>query len=200
MQRITHTHMHMYSYTKRNCSVYTAQTEVLTKITNKWRAQKWIFSIKKTKHHTRNITTIQQQYLQLSFVPGNSIISRFICSSCRDPAGTGNALPRELHEFWEQESLNSNISTCLADPIWPHISWKCQYLRATTKAEEFKRNTSKGAKSNWMPTGSQRRGGRAWGRDASTETAQQDNNSAPEASATRFCSKSPSIWTYPPVL
>lgn len=125
MQRITHTHMHMYSYTKRNCSVYTAQTEVLTKITNKWRAQKWIFSIKKTKHHTRNITTIQQQYLQLSFVPGNSIISRFICSSCRDPAGTGNALPRELHEFWEQESLNSNISTCLADPIWPHISWKC---------------------------------------------------------------------------
>lgn len=34
-----YTYTYMYSYT-----VYTAQTEALTKMTNKWRAQKWILN------------------------------------------------------------------------------------------------------------------------------------------------------------
>lgn len=67
----------------------------------------------------------QQQYLQLPFVPGNSIVSQFIGPLCGDPVGTGNALPRELCEFWKQKkSSNSDISTCLVYPIRPRISWE----------------------------------------------------------------------------
>lgn len=36
----TYTYTHIFTHTKRNCSIYAAETEVLTKITNKWRAQK----------------------------------------------------------------------------------------------------------------------------------------------------------------
>lgn len=41
----TNTYIHIFTHTKRNCSMYTAQTEVLTTITNKLKAQKLKFSV-----------------------------------------------------------------------------------------------------------------------------------------------------------
>lgn len=51
----------------------------------------------------------QQQYLQLPFVPGNSIVSQFIGPLCGDPVGTGNVLPRELCEFWKQKESSVTL-------------------------------------------------------------------------------------------
>lgn len=96
--------------------MYADQTDVLTKISNKWRAQKLKFSqLKNNEHQTRNmITTQKTQYLQFSFVPGTGIISHFTSSICRDPVGTRNVLPGELGEFWKRKGM----WTATLTPAW----------------------------------------------------------------------------------
>lgn len=111
MQMYTHIYMQVFKQIKINCSMYASQNELLTQTSNKESTEMKIFSTEKNPSTNQEHDYHPTLILTILFCAWKQN-HQFTHSFCRDPAGAGKTLPRELCEFWkEKESLKSGIGT-----------------------------------------------------------------------------------------
>lgn len=125
MQTYTHTHTYIYLHTQKEIvPCITALTEVLTTITNKWKAQKLKFSLLKKppnqKHDCHPTTTI----LTITFCAWEQYCQSVYRPPLRRSSRNRERFTKRALRVLETEGEFSDVSTCLVYPIWPRISWE----------------------------------------------------------------------------